>query len=83
MSKNYTRENSAKDAFSLWENENLKTLKKLNENIKRCKIELIQNIRSGNINKSIKCIEDLENSIINLHCVFEDWCFEDNQKGNN
>ena len=77
--KNYTRENSAKDAFSLWENENLETVKKLNENIKRCKVELIQNIRSKNINKSIKCIEDLENSIINLHCVFEDWLYYDKQ----
>lgn len=77
MNKNYCRENSAKDAFSLWENENSETVKKLNENIKRCKVVLIQNIRSKNINESIKCIEDLENSIINLHCVFEDWCFEE------
>lgn len=75
--KNYTRENSAKDAFSLWENENSVTVKKLNENIKRCKVVLIQNIRSKNINESIKCIDDLENSIINLHCIFEDWCFEE------
>ena len=75
--KNYTRENSAKDAFSLWENENLETVKKLNENIKRCKVKLIQNIRSNNIKESFECIEDLENSIINLHCAFEDWCFEE------
>ena len=73
--KNYNRENSAKDAFSLWENENSKLVKSLNEKIKDCKLGLVQTINIGNINEAIKYVNELENSIINFHCTFEDWLF--------
>ena len=72
--KNYNRENSAKDAFSLWENENSELVRSLNEKIKDCRLKLIQNIRIGNIN-ALKYVDKLEDSIINLHCTFEDWLF--------
>lgn len=73
--KNYNRENSAKDAFSLWENENSELVRSLNEKIKDCKLKLVQTINIGNINEAIKYVDKLEDSIINLHCSFEDWLF--------
>ena len=74
--KNYSRENSAKDAFSLWENENPELVKSLNKKINDHKHKLIESIKERNINETIKNIDGLENSIINLHCEFEDWLFD-------
>ena len=72
---NYNRENSAKDAFSLWEHENSELVRSLNKKIEDCKLKLVQIINIGNINSAIRYVGELENSIINLHCAFEDWLF--------
>ena len=73
--KNYNRENSAKDAFSLWTKENSELVRSLNEKIKECELKLLQIINIGNTNNAIRYVGELENSIINLHCAFEDWLF--------
>lgn len=73
--KNYNRENSAKDAFSLWTKENSELVRSLNEKIKECELKLLQIINIGNTNSAIRYVGELENSIINLHCEFEDWLF--------
>ena len=73
--KNYNRENSAKDAFSLWTKENSELVRSLNEKIKECELKLLHIINIGNTNSAIKYVGELENSIINLHCTFEDWLF--------
>ena len=78
---NYSRESCAKDAFSLWEHENRNFVSSMNAKIETAKDDIFNYVSHGDCKNNVrlkKLLDSLENCIVELHCAFEDWCFESN-----
>lgn len=78
--KNYTRERNAKDAFSLFENENHDFMMEWNRKYEKIKEELKLKITksiASNDKDVEKAFNDIDSHVAQLHIKFEDWLFED------